>query len=139
MSDDKFVTPVPLPTDRQREILTIIVEECAEVIQRCSKALRFGLDEVQPGQQADNATRIGLEVGDLLAMLDMAVAEGILHPAAFEVGKKRKVRKLATFMQTAPSSMPDHRPWCYATIPAACLWPACANGHPCAKPGPPCP
>jgi len=47
---DKFITPCELPTEYEREVLTILMEECAEVIQRASKALRFGLDEVQPEQ-----------------------------------------------------------------------------------------
>ena len=31
-------------------VLTILLEECAEVIQQAGKSLRFGMDEVQPGQ-----------------------------------------------------------------------------------------
>ncbi len=45
---EKFTTPAPLPTAYQREILTILIEECAEVQQRATKMLRFGIEETQP-------------------------------------------------------------------------------------------
>jgi hypothetical protein len=35
---------------REQHLLTILAEECGEVVQRASKAIRFGLDESQPGQ-----------------------------------------------------------------------------------------
>lgn len=43
---------------RHEHLLSILAEECCEVGQRVSKALRFGLDEVQPGQDLSNAERI---------------------------------------------------------------------------------
>lgn len=45
------------------------MEEAAEVTQRLSKALRFGLDEVQPGQSLDNRQRLEGEIIDLVAVL----------------------------------------------------------------------
>jgi hypothetical protein len=52
-------------------LLTILAEECAEVAQRVSKALRFGLTEIQPGQDKTNAERIEQEFLDLLAVYSM--------------------------------------------------------------------
>lgn len=69
---DRFVSPAPLPSDHQRELLVIAMEECAEAAQRISKAIRFGLDEVQPGHGMTNLDRAAQELGDLdgaLAML----------------------------------------------------------------------
>lgn len=60
---------------RQEHLLTIAAEECAEIAQRISKALRFGLFEVQPGQDKDNAERIRLEFVDLCATLEMIELE----------------------------------------------------------------
>jgi hypothetical protein len=43
---------------REQHLLTILAEECGEVVQRASKAIRFGLDESQPGQLDDNKKRL---------------------------------------------------------------------------------
>ena len=51
-------------------------EEACEVGQRISKALRFGLTEVQAGQSLNNAERIVGEFHDLYAMLDWLQSEG---------------------------------------------------------------
>lgn len=51
--------------NREQYILTLIQEECAELSQRASKALRFGLYEVQPGQELDNWERLRGEFVDL--------------------------------------------------------------------------
>jgi NTP pyrophosphatase (non-canonical NTP hydrolase) len=56
---------------REQHLLTILAEECGEVVQRASKAIRFGLDESQPGQLDDNKKRLEGELGDLLGMIDM--------------------------------------------------------------------
>jgi len=76
---------------RKEHLLTILSEECAEVSQRVSKALRFGLGEVQPGQEADNAD----EYSDLVALYEMLRDEGILPDVdAYDLTeKKEKVEK----------------------------------------------
>lgn len=59
-------------------LLTILGEECAEVAQRASKAIRFGLEEKEPGQDATNAERLHVEVDQLMAVLGMLQDRGIL-------------------------------------------------------------
>lgn len=97
---DRFITPAPLPTEREREILNIIIEECAEVQHRACKALRFGLSEVQPGQDLTNAERLSDEIGDLFGILDLAVDEGLLPEDRIRAAIFAKKEKLKTFMQT---------------------------------------
>lgn len=63
--------------NRREHLLTILAEECAEVAQRISKALRFGLEEVQPGQELTNAERISQELSDLHAVAEMLCEEGV--------------------------------------------------------------
>lgn len=52
----------------KEHLLTILSEECAEVAQRASKAARFGLKEIQPGQAEDNTRRLERELAELLAV-----------------------------------------------------------------------
>lgn len=97
---ERFITPASLPTAREREILNIIIEECAEVQHRACKALRFGLGEVQPGQQLSNSVRLAEEVGDLGAILALAEREGLIDQQRINTAAERKNEKLAIFMQT---------------------------------------
>ena len=57
--------------NRQEHLLTMIAEEGVEVAQRATKALRFGLNEVQPGQEQNNAERMLGEYVDLLTVIYM--------------------------------------------------------------------
>lgn len=52
-------------------LLACLAEECGEVAQRATKALRFGLDEVQPYQEKTNRQRIKDELIDLITVWDM--------------------------------------------------------------------
>lgn len=59
---------------RLEHLLTIVSEECAEVAQRASKAVRFGLHEVQPVSTGgdgvtDNFDRLRYEFGQLLGIM----------------------------------------------------------------------
>lgn len=63
---------------RNEMLLTTLGEECAEVIQRVSKALRFGLDEIQQGQDKTNAQRILIEFVDCIAVLEMLQTDGAI-------------------------------------------------------------
>lgn len=98
---ERFISPMPLPTAREAEILTILIEECAEVQQRATKLMRFGRDEVQPGQALTNAERLSLEVGDLVAMIDMARTAGLVSDERIETGRHKKFARLLKYMQTA--------------------------------------
>lgn len=63
---------------RKEHLLVIAMEECNEVAQRLSKAIRFSLEEVQPGQELDNAWRVLVEYNDLVAVMLMLNQEGHL-------------------------------------------------------------
>ena len=104
---DRFVSPHKPPDGAERELLVVLSEEVVEVIreacdigQRSAKTLRFGLAEVQPGQDRDNAERLGLEIGDLYEVVDRLVARGVIPEAAIAAGKRRKRDQLAKFLQS---------------------------------------
>lgn len=97
---EKFVTPCELPTPHEREILTILIEEAAEVQQRATKMLRFGVYEVQPGQPYTNSERLADEVGDFSAILERAYNAGVLSQERVVIAAQKKHAKLDTYMQT---------------------------------------
>lgn len=88
--------------NRQEHLLTVLGEEGVEVAQRCSKALRFGLSEIQPGQELTNAERIRGEYIDLLAVMRMLVEEGAIEPVTDDdiplmEQKRQKVEKFLLY------------------------------------------
>jgi hypothetical protein len=99
---------------RTEHLLVILMEECAEVAHRASKALRFGLAEVQPGQPLRNAKRIEHEFIDLVAAWDMLQAS---HPfdlcgtGEFRVRVETKKAKVEEFLAfSAGLGTVDDRP-----------------------------
>lgn len=55
--------------NEQQYLLTLIQEECAELSQRASKALRFGLYEIQEEQSLNNWERLKGELTDLVTVI----------------------------------------------------------------------
>ena len=74
----------------EQYLLTVLGEECAEVAHRTSKAIRFTMEEVQPGQQVSNRERIEGELSDLMAVAGML---GLEVSADLMAAKEKKVRK----------------------------------------------
>jgi len=58
---------------KTKEILNILQEECAEVIQAVSKCDRFGIDNFKPGKPKTNREHLADELGDLQAMINLCV------------------------------------------------------------------
>ena len=80
----------------KEHLLSCLAEECCEVGQRVSKALRFGLDEIQAGQNLTNRERIVYEYTDLIAVFsllaDMGIVDGNTNMKEFD-SKQEKVLK----------------------------------------------
>ena len=86
--------------NRKEHLLVCLSEECDEVGQRISKALRFGLDEVQDGQHNSNRQRIADELCDLLSVAYILHSEGLLPnfaPPDTEIDAK--LAKIERFME----------------------------------------
>lgn len=87
--------------NKSEHLLSCLAEECAEVAQRVSKALRFGLTEVQPGQPLSNAERIAQELNDLIAVVELLEEAGLVPRTGTVLAIEQKKIKVRHFMEYA--------------------------------------
>ena len=80
--------------DKIEEALGILQEECAEVIQDVSKCRRFGIDNVYLNGQGTQRENLVKEVGDVLAMIDVLIEQGVFTQIELDVAKSNKKIKL---------------------------------------------
>ena len=81
-------------SNKIQEALGILQEECAEVIVEVSKIRRFGLDSVHYKTNLKHSTMLEIEVGDVLALVDILIDQGILNLNNLELYKTNKKEKL---------------------------------------------
>lgn len=79
--------------EKQREILVITQEECAEVIQEISKIFRFGIDQ-QHKDGMMHKEKLEQEVGDVLCMINLLTIHGLIRPEAVTQAVENKTNKL---------------------------------------------
>jgi len=77
-----------------KEVLDILQEECAEVIQAVSKISRFGLDNYKPGKPKTNREHLEDEVGDVLAMIDILCSMNVISHDNIQAAKIAKFQRL---------------------------------------------
>ncbi len=79
---------------KTKEVMDILQEECAEVIQAVSKISRFGINNFKPGKPKTNREHLEEELGDMLAMIDILREMGVVSAASMESAKQAKIEKL---------------------------------------------
>lgn len=79
------------------EVMDILQEECAEVIQAVSKIRRFGYETRWPEEGPTNRYHLETEIGDLLAMVDILVERNIVSDTNLNLARQRKKEKLKTW------------------------------------------
>ena len=77
-----------------KEVMDILQEECAEVIQAVSKISRFGLDNYKPGKPKTNRQHLEEELGDMLAMIDILHNMDIVNWTNIDRAAEAKREKL---------------------------------------------
>jgi NTP pyrophosphatase (non-canonical NTP hydrolase) len=77
-----------------KEVMDILQEECAEVIQAVSKISRFGIDNFKPGKAKTNREHLEEELGDMIAMICILEKMGVVNQDALELATKAKIQKL---------------------------------------------
>jgi len=81
--------------DKDKEILLIAAEECAEVTQAISKVLRFGLESEWKG--VINKKHLSAEVGDLLCMVALMVDHDLIDENIMNTSRYNKRERLETW------------------------------------------
>ena len=79
---------------KENEVLDILQEECAEVIQAVSKIRRFGIGNLKPGKPKTNLEHLEEELGDMLAMIDIMLELELVSINNLEAAKQAKIEKL---------------------------------------------
>lgn len=77
---------------KEEYLLDCLIEECAEIIQRATKAKRFGLEEIQKDQSYSNEYRLIDELNDLVGVADLLFEDG-WHDQDLVDLKKAKVSR----------------------------------------------
>ena len=78
--------------EKQKEVMLIAQEECAEVVQAISKCFRFGPDDEYNG--LTNKQRLEEEVGDLLCMIRLMMNQGMIDENNVQKASVQKQIKL---------------------------------------------
>jgi NTP pyrophosphatase (non-canonical NTP hydrolase) len=60
--------------NKRQEMLVITMEECAELIQACSKLIRFEKDSCP-----DDISNLQDEIGDVMCMIDIMKNSGLVN------------------------------------------------------------
>ena len=80
------------------EILACLFEECGEVCQVASKIIRHGMSSRHPNKTNDNRTELGVEVGQVAAISQMAIQLGVLRERDVERGRTGKWVTIAPYL-----------------------------------------
>jgi NTP pyrophosphatase (non-canonical NTP hydrolase) len=81
---------------KTEEALGILQEECAEVIVEVSKIRRFGLTTAhfKSDMQHTHQTMLEMEIGDVLALVDILLDQEIINKERLDQYKQNKKDKL---------------------------------------------
>lgn len=88
--------------NKEKELLLIAQEECAEVTQAISKVFRFGFDSTFNG--VSNKDRLEEETGDLLCMIQLMMDRGLISESNvryWSSQKRIKLEKWSNVMESA--------------------------------------
>lgn len=84
-------------TNKVQEILDILQEECAEVIQNISKCRRFGMENVYLKGEGTQRDELVKEIGDVLAMIQLLKERGAITDEELDLAIQNKFNKLRTW------------------------------------------
>ena len=87
----------------QEEALYLLMEECGELIQACSKVLRHGMESCNPNELhgPNNLDNLHKETGDVMAAVDILAVEDVLDLNIVRLRKHDKLRTVKQYLRYA--------------------------------------
>lgn len=88
---------------RIKEALNLLQEECAEVIVEASKCRRFGLNSLHYKTGVEHRAMLEQEIGDVLALADILMEEGVISQIGLidaKIQKQEKLKKWSNLYET---------------------------------------
>ena len=86
--------------NKTKNLLVVATEECAEVVQACTKAIRFGLNNHHPNRNTTNADEILTEFYQLEAVIEELQRDGklpIFRQDYIRSIKSNKIKKIEKY------------------------------------------
>lgn len=82
-------------------LLATASEEAGKFVQNVGKAIRFGLNNIEPGQQMSNAQRLIIEFNHIEAMMEMMYAAKVIrrNPDVAAWQREDKTERVARYMK----------------------------------------
>lgn len=96
----RYITTAAKPTPHEVELLTILAEEAAEVIQAVTKILRFGKDDHHPDSTKINTVSLATEIGEFDHVVTRLIGLGVISHEDIHKGDLRKGDRLKYYLQT---------------------------------------
>lgn len=84
-----------VPHLKVNEILNILQEECAEVIQAISKCRRFGMENVYLNGEGTQREQLVQELGDVRLLIELLHAHQLFTEQEIKAAERRKATKLS--------------------------------------------
>lgn len=81
-----------------QELLVCLGEECAEAAQEAFKALRHGLEGENPLDGSTPRERLATELGQVLALVELALYNGVLYQHALQHARDEKYRSMRPWL-----------------------------------------
>ena len=106
---EKYISPphVRQCTEAERELYEKLAEECLEAAHRVLKLVKFGIDEVQPGQDQNNMERLESELGDVLAAMEVLQERDLLDGTRIGARIPVAAERLRKYQQKAGRKTPS--------------------------------
>lgn len=80
------------------ERLTLLMEECAEVIQAIGKIKRHGYNSTHPSGGPDNRENLEMELGDVMHIIDRMTRRADIKRSHIDMWKNAKADRIGKYL-----------------------------------------